>query len=132
MIRTAAACICIAVIFCAACSPPGRNSAAESSDQAVIVELNMAGAPAAGFSPEDLSPLEDDLAAVLQESELGEFDGNEIAVDGTSATLYMYGPDADRLFERVEPTLRGSPLCRGAEVLIRKGGIDAPSREILL
>jgi hypothetical protein len=36
--------------------------------------------------------------SVIDRLALGVFDGNEIRVNGTSATLFMYGPDSERLF----------------------------------
>ena len=50
----------------------------------------------------------------------------------TETTLFMYGPDAERLFAGVEATLRAYPLCRGARVVIRRGGPGAATREVRL
>ena len=54
-----------------------------------------------------LFELEDQLEKAISEAKVGEYDGNEIAVDGSDGSLYMYGPDADRLFAVVEPIIRG-------------------------
>lgn len=48
--------------------------------------------------------LEVALEAAITAADAGEFDGNEFG--GGEATLYCYGPDADRLFEVVSGTLR--------------------------
>lgn len=61
---------------------------------------------------------------------LGIFDGN--GVGPGEATLFMYGPDAERLFAGIEKTLRAYPLCQNARVVIRKGGPGAEEREIRL
>ena len=42
--------------------------------------------------------LETELEAAIASAGVGEFDGNEVATDGSEGSLYMYGPDADRLF----------------------------------
>ncbi|MBN8734160.1 MAG: hypothetical protein J0L64_26725, partial [Acidobacteria bacterium] len=45
----------------------------------------------------------------------------EVAVGGGDATLYMYGPNGDRLFETVKPVLEATDFMRGARVTIRYG-----------
>jgi hypothetical protein len=68
-----------------------------------------------------LFALEEKLEVAIAEAKAGEFDGDEIAVDGSDGSLWMYGPDADRLFQVVEPILRASPFMRGARVKLRYG-----------
>lgn len=51
----------------------------------------------------------------------GEYDGNEVAKDGSHGTLYMYGPDAERLFETVRTVLEASEFMNGATVKLRYG-----------
>ena len=67
-----------------------------------------------------MSSIEDKLVEVLERYGLGEFDGNETGPAET--ILFMYGPDAERLFVGIEQTLRDYPLCQGARVEIRRGG----------
>ena len=86
------------------------------SDHAVIVRFN--------YGKTDLSPLfelEDQLIAAIESADAGEFDGNEVATDGSDGTLYMYGPDADRLFEVVRPVLAAATCIRNAIATIRYG-----------
>jgi len=59
------------------------------------------------------------LIAAIDASGIGEFDGNAIGRDG--AVLYMYGPDADLLFDVVGPVLEGMDLPRGSFALKRYG-----------
>jgi hypothetical protein len=63
---------------------------------------------------------------------IGVFDGNEFAANGLEGTLFVYGSDADRLFEGIEMTLRASPLCRNARVELRYGAPGSKVREIRL
>ena len=59
----------------------------------------------------------------------GEFDGDEFG--GGECTLYMYGPDADRLFGAVEEELRSSEHAGGGFAVKRYGAAGDPSaREI--
>ena len=41
-------------------------------------------------------------------------DAHEVAVDGSDAYLYLYGPDADALLEAVRPTLLAAPFMKRA------------------
>jgi hypothetical protein len=86
------------------------------SEQAVIVRF--------AYGQTDLSPLyelEDKLIAAIEAADAGEFDGNEVATDGSDGSLYMYGPDADRLFEAVRPVLASATCIRQAVATIRYG-----------
>jgi hypothetical protein len=53
---------------------------------------------------------------------VGEFDGEEFG--GGRCVLYMYGPDADRLFGVVEPILKATPVARGGFVIRRYGDVN--------
>lgn len=63
--------------------------------------------------------LSDALEASIEEYDAGEFDGDEFG--GGECTLYMYGTDADRLFEAIRRPLFASPLARGGHVIKRYG-----------
>ncbi len=103
-----------AAIGLGAAASPG--AASPVADHAVIVHFN--------YGSTDLSrlfELEGKLEAAITAAKAGEYDGNEIAVDGSDGTLYMYGPDADRLFQVVEPILKITPFMSGAKVTVRYG-----------
>ena len=63
--------------------------------------------------------LSDVLEEAIEEHEAGEFDGDEFG--GGECTLYMYGPNADRLFDAIRKPLMASPLVRGGYALKRYG-----------
>ena len=91
-------------------------AASPAPDQAVIVRFN--------YGSTDLSrlfDLEGKLEAAITSAKVGEYDGNEVAVDGSDGVLYMYGPDADQLFRVVEPILKATPFMNGAKVTVRYG-----------
>ena len=78
----------------------------------------------------DLDPLfalEHELIAALDGKNVGELDGNEIAVDGVDGLLFLYGPDADALFGAIESILRASPVTQGGHATLRYGGHDQPN-----
>lgn len=73
---------------------------------------------------------EDQLQQVIDaQPGLGEVDGNEVG-SGT-AIIYLYGPDAEKLWDAIEPTVRmlqPSPTT----VTIRPGEPGTPGRDIAL
>ncbi|MBI3948139.1 MAG: hypothetical protein HY321_19635 [Armatimonadetes bacterium] len=81
-----------------------------------------------------LFDLEEKLEAAIEEAGVGEYDGNEIAVDGSDGSLFMFGPDAERLFAVVQPILATTPFMKGAEVHLRFGppGEGVPERIVTL
>jgi hypothetical protein len=50
------------------------------------------------------------LESAVNSSGIGSYDGNELAADGRNGTLYMYGPDADKLFALAKPILLSTTL----------------------
>ena len=84
------------------------------------------------YGSTDLSPLfalEEQLERVVAAG-VGEYDGNEVAADGSDGTLYMYGPDADALFATVRRTLLATDFMRGARVTLRYGPPGDGVREV--
>jgi hypothetical protein len=98
-------------------------SSPSGDKQAVLVYLE-------GEDFDIMIGISDKLIEAIENSGLGMFDGNEIG--GNETVLFMYGPDAELLFQRIEPILREDEFCRGAKVVIRWGGHDAPQRVVTL
>ncbi len=98
--------------------------------QAVTVHLRGSGLPDEIYEKYDVGTLQDQLREVIGMNGVGEFDGNEFGPEET--TLYMYGADAERLFQVVEPVLRGYPLCAEGFAVIRCGPPGSPEREVPL
>ncbi len=73
-------------------------------EQAVLVHFQLSdsgfGAPS---ELEVLGGLAEDLREVVAEKAVGEYDGHDVG-EG-QYTLYLYGPDADALFDVIEPVL---------------------------
>jgi hypothetical protein len=97
-------------------------------DHAVLVNFDYIGSTDLTF----LFSLETKLETAINSAKVGEFDGNEIAADGSDGTLYMYGPDADRLFETVKPVLEGCSFMRSARITLRYGSPGATQRLLVL
>lgn len=107
-----------------------NDSKTESAEQAVLVYLNGTDLPDQVYDEYDLATLEDKLIEVIEREKLGEYDGNEFGP--TETILFMYGPDAERLFAGIESILRDYPLCQQARVEIRPGSPGAAAREVRL
>jgi hypothetical protein len=67
-----------------------------------------------------------ELATLIQECQVGEFDGDEFG--NGEGTLFMYGPDADRLFEAVLSALKTWEPLRGGHVIKRYGKLGRSVR----
>jgi|YelNatPaOPRAMG01_1025707.scaffolds.fasta_scaffold12171_8 hypothetical protein len=72
--------------------------------------------------------LTDTLSELIQENGVGEYDGEEFGAG--ECILYMYGSDADRLYEVIKGALLASPLARGGYVIKRYGPPEEGVREI--
>ena len=94
------------------------------SEHAVIVHFE--------YGSKDLQrlfELEDQLERAVEVQGVGEFDGNEIAVDGSDGSFYMYGPDADRLFAAIRPVLLATTAVKSAVATLRYGPPEDGVRE---
>ncbi|WP_174875592.1 hypothetical protein [Vogesella oryzae] len=98
-----------------------------ASEQAVIVHFKYGSK-----NLQRLFELEDQLEKAISKAGIGEYDGNEVAVDGSDGYLYMYGPSADRLVEVITPILESTSFTRGATVKKRYGPSGAGVREVQL
>lgn len=70
---------------------------------------------------EPLMKAESQLAAAIEAAGVGQLDGYDVAVDGSNGRFFLYGPDADRLFEAAEPVLARFQFAKGATVMRRYG-----------
>ncbi len=92
-------------------------------DQAVILELTLEDGQELGSEDEHtrVFVLEDSLNEELTEDEV--MDGHDFG-EGL-ATIYLYGPSADCLFEKIKERLRKSDFNR-FEVTLRYGLAEDP------
>ncbi|OJW12370.1 MAG: hypothetical protein BGO49_21190 [Planctomycetales bacterium 71-10] len=94
-------------------------------EQAVIVQFDYAS-----DSLDALFEVEERLETAVAAAETGEFDGNEMAVDLSDGSLYLYGPDAEALFASVRPILEAADCLRNVRATLRFGPPedDTPER----
>jgi hypothetical protein len=95
------------------------------AEHAVIVKILLSGE---GFGEpaerDEVRRISREIDAKLAQGEFGELDGDEFG--GGSATLYLYGSNADELFDAVRPILADA-LSGRATVTLRYGEADDPA-----
>ena len=64
---------------------------------------------------QDIQALADDLAAAVEASGFGEYDGEELGAG--ECTLFFCSQDPEQLLTFLRPLLKRSPLCRGAQIV---------------
>jgi hypothetical protein len=72
-----------------------------------------------------LVKLQDEVAAAVAAAKVGEFDGDEWG--GGECVLYLYGPDADRLFAAVRPVIAKAAPRAGSFAIKRRGEAGDPN-----
>ena len=89
-----------------------------------------------GFGTDDdrvaIWALEDEMESALAEAPAGELDGDEFGQG--ECVLFLYGPNADRLFAVVEPYLKSSPTASGGFAIKRYGDVsdvNAPTARVV-
>ena len=85
-------------------------------EQAVIVHFKY------GIEGLDsLHVLAEKLEKEIAAKQIGEYDGHDMATSYSDGFLYMYGPDAEKLFNGIRKTLEQTSFMKGAKVVLRYG-----------
>lgn len=106
-----------------------KTSTQPENEDAVLISLDGQGLDDAIYRAYDLSTLEDLLSEQIKPDGIGGLDGHESGPAQT--TSYLYGPDAEVLFSRVQPVLSSYPLCQNSRAVIRRGGPSSDEREVV-
>jgi len=114
------------VLFAALSKWMKPTQASASEEQALIVTLVLSHSD----DSESIYALEDKLTAAIKKASAGEFDGDEFG-KGT-CTLYMYGPDAERLYRATIQIVREYRPAKGSYVIKRFGKPGAKQERIEL
>jgi hypothetical protein len=109
---------------------PVIDTAPAAPEHSVVAHLRLSGR---NFGTEadvsDCQALEVALDDDITAADAGVMEGNEIG-DG-ECTLFMYGANADKLFDAISRRLRASRLAKGGWVVKRYGSVDDPqAREV--
>ncbi len=101
------------------------KSTEQEVEHAVIIHFNY------GIEGmEKIYELRDKLKNIIEKNNLGEYDGHEIATDYSDGFLYMYGPNAETLFNGIKPTLEKTDFLNGAKAKLRFGPPEDGIKEI--
>jgi hypothetical protein len=87
-----------------------------SVEQTVMVHFDYGNTDWAPFFA-----FEKTLSAAIDSSGEGDYDGNELAVDGSDGTLYIYGLSADKVFAVAQPLLKSCALLKHVTVTLVYG-----------
>ncbi|MCL5995986.1 MAG: hypothetical protein M1546_08015 [Chloroflexi bacterium] len=98
------------------------------ADHCVRVILKYSDEDGTGEMVDALFNLEELVMSVVEEQEVGEYDGNDIGQG--EFTMYMYGTDADRLLSAILPTLQTSSLAKSGYAVKRYGPPEEGVKEI--
>jgi hypothetical protein len=98
-------------------------------EQALLLHLRLPESQAGDETPTIIA-LEEAIENALRESRAGEFEGHDLR-DGVW-TLYLYGPDAERIFESVAEVVRGARLDPSSHAILRFGGRGAREERVAL
>lgn len=70
---------------------------------------------------DELYNLEKVIDRILVESNAGDCDGHEVAMDNSHGFIFLYGYNAETVFKTVLPTLKKCPFMKGAVANLRFG-----------
>jgi len=113
-------------LLVASAHPANADDVTNGNEQAVIIHFK--------YGSTDLKPLfalEDKLESTVKGAGVGVLDGDEIANDGRDGDIYLYGQNADRLFDAIRPVLMASPFMKGAQVTRRYGPPGESTRQVV-
>ena len=95
-------------------------------EQAVIVHLRLCDA---GFGTLEerkaLLILQDQMHEAIVKNSVGVFDGDELGQG--ECVIFMYGPDANLLYDAIEPLLKSNPVASDGFAIKRYGKADDAS-----
>jgi hypothetical protein len=102
-----------------------KPAVAPTAEHAVIAHFTLSWEEfGTNEEREAVFALEDRLIEAITDADVGEFDGNDFGAG--EAVLYAYGPDADRLFDAMEPHLQAFE-ARPAFCILRYGEASDPA-----
>jgi len=100
-------------------SGPQTTGGESNGEHAVILRIQFPEESPTEAEQERLFGIQDELGAAIERAGVGEFDGDEWG--GGCCTIFMYGPDADRLWDAIAPLLERHPFARGSCAVRRYG-----------
>ncbi|MFN0133968.1 MAG: hypothetical protein ACKVW3_15740 [Phycisphaerales bacterium] len=110
--------------------PTTRSPAEEVEQHAVLLYLKTAGEMPPQEEMNRYHRLQDEIAKAVNAKGVGELDGDEWG-DGR-CTVYLYGPNAERLWDAIAPVIEKHPLPHGSVAIKRFGGPGCAKAEQIM
>ena len=102
----------------------GKKQSEKNKEEWIAVYFTLSEGEFGSHAERDsIHQFTDRLDEVIRESGKGLFDGDEFG--NGEGGLFMYGPDADQLFDVVQSLLRDWEPLRGGYAIIRYGAPDS-------
>ena len=98
-------------------------------EQALLLHLRLPESQTGDETP-TIVALEEAIESALRAHRAGEFEGHDLR-DGVW-TLYLYGPDAARIFDSVAEVVRSARLDPSSHAILRFGGRGAREERVAL
>jgi hypothetical protein len=99
-------------------------------EQAVLLKIKLSNLTEGNSKDRnDIFSLEQELEHSIEADALGELDGDDFG-EGF-CTVYIYGMDADALFELIKPILRNFNFIKGSYIIKRYGSPGAREEHFL-
>lgn len=93
-------------------------------EQAVIVEFKY------GYPNLDrLFEVDSQLELAVEKAGVGIHDGHDIAAGLSEGSYFLFGPDADKLYQTIRPILESQDFTKSAKVTLRYGPPDEDAPE---
>ncbi|WP_424961142.1 hypothetical protein [Ekhidna sp.] len=83
-------------------------------------------------SLEPVHRLSEQFRELLSDNEEADFDGHEIAIDGSHGTLYFYCDDSKVLWKQIKSTLESADLLKCKQAILRLGRLEENAEQIII
>ncbi len=98
-------------------------------EQAVLICIKLSDDGWGSEADEDqIFKIDKELRELFKNNEVGLYDGHEFG--GGFSTLYLFGPDAEMLYQFIKPHLKKIFFPKKSFIIKRFGGPDAPYEKI--
>lgn len=105
----------------------GRESPSRPNKEWIAITTKLSGGEFGSHQErQEIRSFGRRLAQEIQRCEGATFDGDEFG--SHEASLYVRGPDADQLFDLIEPLLRSWPTMKGGHAIKRYGELTRSER----
>ena len=108
----------------------GKQTILFGVTECLALFLDGTGLPDEVYQNTDINVLAEQLSGALAIGELGEI--RSCWVGPTETALFLFGPDAERMYSAIESVLSSYPLCQNARVVVRHGKPELKPRCVQL